>query len=137
MDDELPPYAMVELYFGNNEAALTIMSRTQRYHICISTSNLHGFQGLALEQTFLDFKSRVEDDPQAMETLEEWMIKPCIPHINALVQSTPRTELPTLAEYFAPETTIIELTSNDGKLEATILPDDPLITDSDSEDVNG
>lgn len=130
MDDKFHPYAMVEFLFGDDDAALTVMSRTKRYHICIGTKDLHGPEGDALAQTFHDFKANMDKDPQAMEDLQEWMVKPCIPHMNRLASSKRRLEPPSLAEYFAPETIIMKLLNNNGQLNATILPDDPSATAS-------
>jgi hypothetical protein len=54
MEDEIPPFAMIELYLGDLNAALTMMSRGKRFYICITTEDLRGLQGDALMQTFLD-----------------------------------------------------------------------------------
>lgn len=118
MDDSLP-FAMVELHFGSFHAALTVMRRGKRYHICITTENLRGPQGDALVRTFLDFKESMNGDPQAMEALQEWMVKSCIAYMGHSASSEPRVEPPLLAEYFIPETTIFKLTNIEGQLKAT------------------
>ncbi|KAF1840182.1 uncharacterized protein K460DRAFT_371392 [Cucurbitaria berberidis CBS 394.84] len=130
MDDDIPPFAMIELYFGDLDAALTIMSRGKRFHVCITTEDLRGPQGEALVQTFSNFRNSMDDDPQAMEAFEEWMLKPCISYMDHFAPYKPRVEPPSLAEYFAPETIIIKLTNVEGHLKATNCPGDPLLTNS-------
>lgn len=122
MEAALPPYAMIDLYFGDRNASLTVTSRGKRFHISITTDDLGGKQGNTLSYTFLAFKSNIDDDPCAMEEFLDWMVKPCVSHMDSFRPSTPRVAPPSLAEYFAPDTVGIKLTSIEGGLEATICP---------------
>ncbi|KAF2831512.1 hypothetical protein CC86DRAFT_378338 [Ophiobolus disseminans] len=117
---------MLEFYIGDDNIALTIMSRTKRYHILLTSSDLLGPKGEAL-QTFLTFKASMHYDPQAMEAFQDWLVAPCIPLTHI---ATPCPQVPTLAEYFAPETTIIKLANEGGRLVAEGCPDDTSVTDS-------
>jgi hypothetical protein len=120
MEDEIPPFAMIECYLGDIDAALTVMSRGKRFHICITIEDLRGMQGEALVQTFLDFRRNIDDDPYAMEAFQKWMVKPCIFYMDQFKRSTPSTQPPSLEEYFAPDTVIIKLTNVEGCLKATV-----------------
>jgi hypothetical protein len=122
MEAALPPYAMIELYFGDRNAALTVMSSGKRFHITITTDDLRGEQGNTLLQKFITFKSNL-DDPCAMEEFLDWMVKPCISYMDIFKPPTPLAEPPSLGEYFAPDTVGIKLTSAEGGLEATMFPD--------------
>jgi hypothetical protein len=42
MDDDLPPFPMIEFLFGEHDAALTVMSRDNRFHVYLTTEDLHG-----------------------------------------------------------------------------------------------
>ncbi|KAF2794540.1 hypothetical protein K505DRAFT_417050 [Melanomma pulvis-pyrius CBS 109.77] len=131
MDADFPPFAMVDLYFGDRNAALTIMSRGKRFHVFFIAEDLCGPQGdETLVQTFLGFKNSMDDDPYAMEALEEWMLKPCVLYMNQLAPPIPRVEPPSLAEYFNPETFFLKLANREGRLEAIRCPDDPSVTHS-------
>ncbi|KAH5336012.1 hypothetical protein HBI23_047770 [Parastagonospora nodorum] len=122
MEDEILPFAMIECYLGDLNAALTVMSRGTRFHICITTEDLRGMQGEALVQTFHDFRANIDNDPYAMEEFQEWMVKPCIFYMDQFKPSTPRAEPPSLEEYFAPDTVVIKLTNVEGRLKATMCP---------------
>lgn len=75
MDNDFPPFAMIEFFFGNGDADLTIMSRGKRFHVSLTTEDLRGPQeDEALVQTFHSFRNSMDDDPQAMEAFEEWML---------------------------------------------------------------
>ena len=121
---------MIELYFGDLNASLTVMSRGKRFHISITTDDLGGKQGNTLSQTFLAFKSNMDDDPCAMEEFLDWMVKPCISCMDLFKPPTPRVAPPSLGEYFAPGTVGVKLTSVEGGLEATICPDETSDTHS-------
>lgn len=132
MDDDLPPFAMMEWYFGDDaDAALTIMSRGKRFHVSLTTEDVRGpDEDEELVQTFLRFRKSMDDDPEAMEALQEWMVKPCISHMDRLAPSMPRTAPPSLAEYFNAETFMLKLANVEGRLEATQCPHDPSVTRS-------
>lgn len=129
MEDDLPPFAMIEFLFGDRDAALTIMSHGKRFHVFFTTEDLRGSsKDETLVQTFLSFRGSMDDDPQAMEAFEEWMLKPCVSYMDQLAPSMPRVEPPSLAEYFNPETFFLRLANREGRLEATRCLDDPAIT---------
>jgi serine/threonine protein kinase len=130
MEAKLPPFAMIEFYFGDSDAALTVMSRGKRFSISITTEDLRGTHGDELVQTFLDYKKNMDDDPYVMEEFQEWMVKPCVFYMDQFKSSTPRVEPPSLEEYFAPDTAIIKLTNAEGSLKATMCPGNPLDTQS-------
>lgn len=117
MEAELPPFAMIELYLGDLNAFLIVMSRGKRFHICIATDDLRGMQGDALVQTFLDYKCTIDDNTCAMEEFLEWMVKPYVSYMDQFKPLTPRIEPPSLEEYFAPNTVTIKLTNVQGCLE--------------------
>lgn len=122
---------MVEFLFGDRDAALTVMSRGKRFHVFFTTEDLRGPQrDETLVQTFLSFQKSMDNDPHAMEALEEWMLKPCVSYMDQLAPSIPRVEPPSLAEYFNPETFFLKLANREGRLEAIRCPDDPLVTHS-------
>ncbi|KAF1959900.1 hypothetical protein CC80DRAFT_440066 [Byssothecium circinans] len=131
MDDDPPPFAMIELYFGTHNVSLTIMSRGKRFHIIFTTEDLRGPQrDETFVQTFLNFKNSMDDDPHAMEALEDWIVKPCAPYMEQLAPSIPRVKPPSLAEYFSAETFFFRLANREGRLEAIRCPDDPSVTRS-------
>ncbi|KAG9205163.1 hypothetical protein G6514_008740 [Epicoccum nigrum] len=122
MEVELSPFAMIEFYLGDLNASLRVMSRGKRFHIFVVMDDFRGKQGDALVQTFLDYKKNMEDDPCAMEEFQEWMVRPCICHMEHSKPPTPRAAPPSLAEYFAPETVVLNLANAEGSLEATMCP---------------
>jgi len=128
MDDDLPPFAMVDLFFSDGDADLTVMSRGKRWHIFFTTKDLRGPQGDAtLMQTFLSFRKAMDEDPRAMEALQDWMVKPCVPYMNELAPSIPRRGPPSLAEYFKAETISLKLVNKEGRLDALRCPGDSSI----------
>jgi hypothetical protein len=119
MDDELPSFAMIELSFSDQEAALTVMSRGKRFRVSLTTEDLRGPQGdETLVQAFLSFRNSMDEDPQAMEALEEWMLKPCVPYMDELAPSLPRMGPHSLAEYFKAETISLKLVNREGRLDS-------------------
>ncbi|KAH8689277.1 hypothetical protein GQ44DRAFT_833114 [Phaeosphaeriaceae sp. PMI808] len=128
MDDGFPPFAMIEFFFGDQDAALTIMSRGKRFHIHIITKDLCWEGDDSLVQQFLNFRTSMDDDPDGVDAFQEWMVKPCIPFMDQVAPSLPRVEPPSLAEYFAAETFIIKLIYVEGYLTAVQCPEDPSIT---------
>ncbi|OSS50433.1 hypothetical protein B5807_04851 [Epicoccum nigrum] len=113
---------MIELYLGDLNASLTVMSRGKRFHIFIVMDDFCGKQGDALVQTFLDYKKNMGDDPCAMEEFQEWMVRPCISHMEHFKPPTPRAAPLSLTEYLAPETVVLKLVNAEGSLEATMCP---------------
>ena len=79
-DDDYPLYSTVDLFPGDDDAALAIMYRITCFHICITTIDLHGSQA-GSEPSFLEiqiqqFREALDDEPGAMEAFEEWMGSP-------------------------------------------------------------
>lgn len=123
-EDDLSPFAMIQFLFGDSDAALTIMSRGKRFHISIATEDLRGTHGDELVQKFLDYKKNMNDVPHIMEEFMDWMVKPCISYMDRFKPPTPREEPPSLAEYFAPETVVLKLANKQGRLKATLCPEE-------------
>ncbi|KAF2867432.1 hypothetical protein BDV95DRAFT_179749 [Massariosphaeria phaeospora] len=124
MNFDVPPFAMLELELGDQNIELIVMSRGKRFHVQLATEDLRGSQAdHSLLHTFLKFRESMDDDPQAMEELMDWMMEPCTCYINQLAPPQHRLEPPSLAEYFDPETFIFKLMNVDGHLEAIRCPE--------------
>lgn len=80
--DDYPLYSVIDLSLGDRDAALTIMHSGIRYHIRVTMEDLRGSQrgieSSSLELQFLQFRQALDDEPSAMEALEEWMVEPCL-----------------------------------------------------------
>ncbi|PVH97616.1 hypothetical protein DM02DRAFT_730455 [Periconia macrospinosa] len=128
MNENIPPYAPIDLYLGDCDASLTIMSHGKRFHIFFDPEDIQGPDGdEGLMQIFLSYKERMDDELNAMVELEEWMLEPCVTFMNKLAPALPSSRPLSLAEYFNPETFILRLVRGENGLEAVRCPDDPSI----------
>ena len=72
-----PLYSTVDLITGLSDAALTIMYRGLRFHIqvfsnCLSDLKSNSPQS-SLQEKFQHFLNNLDEEPQIMDELEEWM----------------------------------------------------------------
>lgn len=132
MDHASLPYVTIDLLIGDCDAALTIMCRGKRFHIQFTTKDLRGSQASAepspLEQQFLQFRRSMDDELEAMEAFEDWVLSPCIPYIRQLAPPRQSSNPLSLEEYFNPVTFTFNLVNVNGRLEAIQRPDDPAVT---------
>ena len=125
------PYNSIGTLIGPEDAALTVMCQGVRVHVELELGNLcepQGGVGGGPRQQFLDFLERLEEDPDATQEFEDWMLLPCMPEVRQHTDPATRKEHSNLQSYYHPETLIFSLMQAGGCLEAKLCPDDPQLT---------
>jgi hypothetical protein len=123
MENDLPEFVVVEWYHGTLHYELTIISNGKRFHIYFTPESIRGPEGdETLVNIFREFEEVMDDDEDASEAFEDWMIQPCASYVKQLAPPTPNRKIPTLAEYLNPETFVLRLENVGGHFEASICP---------------
>jgi hypothetical protein len=98
-----------------------------RPHIDLTVEDLPESENRSggLRQQFWSFHERTDIEPEAME---DWLVRPRVPHIQQLARLEITRKLSSLQSYFNPQTYFFGLEGVDGVLMARRLPDDPSMT---------
>lgn len=116
--EDLPPYSMVSLTIGEEDAALTIMLYGKRFHIEFTIDDLLGAGDDAsdLIQQYEHYWTTQDQDPSAIEDLERWLIEPCLSRIRRLAPALHSVPQLSLYQYFDPPTFYFRLSSAQSRL---------------------
>lgn len=133
MENDIPPHAVIDLWFGcQGGASLTIMCNGGRLYVRIDPKDLQNAPGN--QSSFLKEFQRLRDSrDEDLEAFEDWAIQPCHAFLRQLSRTQIDPESFTLQSYFDPPTTIfLKLVCAEGSLRA--IPD-PGISSLDKRDL--
>jgi hypothetical protein len=141
MDEELPSlHCVTDIEFGVTiDSSVTVRCNGARFYVTTSLENLGGISDARSQQDklslgshymqVLDGLQNYEDNTSTnVESFEDWVLEPCIPHFKSLTSARQSSRPLTLEEYFNPATFVLKLVNIDGHLMAERCPHDPTAT---------
>lgn len=126
MDDvheEVLPYSTIDLTVGVRDAALTVMCYDVRVHIQATKEDLLGAQDEknGIHSQFMRFLGSIDEEPDIMQTFEDWLLRPCLPYLQHLPTHKDRTAEISLQDYHDAPTLGFTLKNVGDKIEAVQL----------------
>ncbi|QIX02211.1 hypothetical protein AMS68_007728 [Peltaster fructicola] len=125
---DILPYSSISLSATQDGADLVVMCYGTRLCIRLSPKNISLDD--EVRRQYEDFVDALDDQPEVMQELEDWLIKPCIPHIKHLKSPSHWTKQSSVQEYFNPPTLIFDLKVVSGHLQAVSAPTNPRTLDA-------
>lgn len=121
MNYEQPLFSVVNLLIGDQDASITVMYRGVRFHVSVEVEDL---RGSTLESQFRQFRQTIDDDGEALESFENWLVSPCYQFLRDNTPSS-RPESVTLQQFYDPVTYVFRLENENGTLRAIAVAYNP------------
>lgn len=118
-EDELLPYSCLAVLLGQRDVSLTIACYNVRINVRTSQEDLRGTEmRAAANRTQLAHYLANWRRPTTMKEFEAWLIRPCIPHFQQLIDHTNWKAARTLQEHYHAPVLMLKLENVHGVLEA-------------------